>query len=176
MVNHPAYLVYTVLPRRIPKGNIMMIRFETNSVVHLSNVAWGYLDTMGPDGSLYRQHANYVAFTGHGEEDLATWIFRLYSQAKMEILSMFLQDAPDLEGMTCLAGLMVDLDPLLNVQEGALLLFWLTGAGEDTPDMREKVAALDRGFQKKRRVYHDVLGKLKLAAAGKDLTNPPPMS
>lgn len=103
------------------------MRHVSISPVRLHNDVWDLLDTMGPDSATYKRDGVYIIFDGASSRDVASWLFRLQADAKVNIINASLQDNPDKDAQILLARLLVDLEQYLGGFDGSLFLYWLTG-------------------------------------------------
>jgi hypothetical protein len=128
-----------------------------NGVAYLHKDLWDLLDTMGPDGSTYAAKGDMIVFEGHSPSEAASWIFRIASQAKTEILTIFLRDDPDRASMILLARLMETLEGYLGGTEGSLFSYWLEGSPNakmlKIPDHQKHVSKLDAAMHQKKAAY-----------------------
>jgi len=151
----------------------MKLIFTDKGKAYLHGAVWDLVDTMGPDGSIYHQEGSYVVFSGHSSSEAASWLFRLASQAKTEILTIFLQDVPAKDDMILLARLMCELEAYLGGYEGSLFLYWLEGVPNAKMDARHNaeidVQSLDRSMHQRRGTHRAIMDRLaKMDAATQD--------
>lgn len=142
----------------------MKLVYTANRQAYLHQDVWDLLDTMGPDNSTYHGEGGYVVFSGHSQSEAASWLFRIASQAKTEILTLFLQDVPDRASMTLLARLMCDLEAYLGGFEGSLFLYWLEGIPNHKmtshPDATAMVTQLDVAMHRKKDAHRKLMETL----------------